>query len=302
MARIGLSIFDFQARYGDKRAIEIAAQLGVDAVDFSTAGRNYDITNPDSLYSRSDEELCEYLSDVRAYAEKLGVQIASTHGRLRLTLLDDEKDRLCMEMARKDLLAAKALGASVTVMHGVQTNVLGPNVSAEYMRDLHFRKFNEVLGFAKKYGVKLASETLGDAPNFGCVDFFADPDEFLAMYERICADGDNADWFGFCIDTGHIRKAERYGTPGVAEFIRRVGKGRILCLHLHDNYGMSDQHLPPLTGSIDWNSVFSALDEVGYDGIYNMEAVFNCFKEGFEMQTAKFAVDLLRFALERKQK
>ena len=297
--RIGISTFEFQAKYGDKGALKIARELGVDAVDFCTSGKKFDITNPDSIYSRSDKEIVDYFTDIRNYADSLGVEIVQTHGRLRLLLPDEKRSEECLEMARKDLLAAKALGAPVTVMHGVQTNVWGQSISAEQMRRWHFERFNKVLEYAKEYGVKIASETLGDAPNFACVDFFADADEFLDVYERINAHGDNAGWFTLCIDTGHVRKAERYGTLGVGDFIRKIGAGKISCLHLHDNNGLTDQHRPPFTGSIDWEDTLNALDEVGYDGVYNIEAVYNCFLEGFELETARYAVELFRFALDK---
>ena len=45
-------------------------------------------------------------------------------------------------------------------------------------------------------------------------------------------------------------------------------------LHLNDNNGFTDQHLPPLMkmqGGVKWKEVFEALDAIGYDGYYNFE-------------------------------
>jgi len=39
---------------------------------------------------------------------------------------------------------------------------------------------------------------------------------------------------------------------------------RLRTLHLHDNYGEVDDHLPPGRGTIDWADLFAALAEVGY--------------------------------------
>ena len=66
---------------------------------------------------------------------------------------------------------------------------------------------------------------------------------------------------------------------------------------------MTDQHKPLLMGNIDWNAVLDALDEIGYDGIYNMELALNHFGEDFEIEEAEFAIKILRhqFALRDQQ-
>lgn len=51
---------------------------------------------------------------------------------------------------------------------------------------------------------------------------------------------------GFCFDCGH-ELLYNHGT-GVLE---KHGE-RLLCVHLHDNNGDRDSHLPPFDGSIDW--------------------------------------------------
>jgi len=50
-----------------------------------------------------------------------------------------------------------------------------------------------------------------------------------------------------------------------------------------------------MTGVIDWNDVFNALDEIGYSGVYNMELALDFFGKDFQIQTAEFAVKLLKY-------
>ena len=52
----------------------------------------------------------------------------------------------------------------------------------------------------------------------------------------------------------------------------------------------------PLAGSLDWNDVFSALDEIGYRGWYNMELALRRFGGSPEMVMAyaAFAVKVMR--------
>ena len=298
MKRIGLSLSNLQNMYGDKRALEIAKQVGADAVDFMTDKQS--VADPKSHFAKSDEEIVKYYTEIGEYAKELGIEIYQTHGRLRICKNDPELDKICLEDARRDLLAAKALGCDQCVMHGVATGAMGPETPAEVMRELNFEIFCKILVYAKQYGVRVATESLGDSPKYGCLDFFGSSTEFKNTFDRIKSECDNADHFTICIDTGHIHKASRFGQPKVGDAIRMMGKNNITCLHLHDNDTFTDQHKPPFTGSIDWNDVFSALEEVEYDGVYNLEVHLPCFGNGFEIETAEFSVKLMRHALKQR--
>ena len=71
--KIGLSIFDFQKKYDEKKSIELAKKAGADAVDLNLCGENYDYRNPKSIYSKSDEEICAYFKSVGDYARENGM-------------------------------------------------------------------------------------------------------------------------------------------------------------------------------------------------------------------------------------
>ncbi len=290
--KIGLSIWEIQKRYGDKRAIEIAADIGADCVDIFTAAPELSCALPDSVYGKGDDAVIEYFSSLKETAASLGIEINQTHGRLIGVVGDEEKDKITLENGRLDLLAASVLGAKACVMHTVSTLRVGLGVSPERMRELDFHQFSSLLPYAKKYNVKLASETLGDAPGFDCINFFGRLDEYLRSRERLinCEGGE---YFSYCMDTGHTNKGVRYGEPEVGTFIRALGNN-ISVLHLNDNNGLTDQHKPPMCGTIDWKDTLNALDEIGYDGVYNMEINLSCFGKGFEKETAEFSVKLMR--------
>ena len=54
---IGLSIGDLQRKYGDIKALEIAANAGADSVDFDLCADRNDYRNKDSLYSKGFQEV-----------------------------------------------------------------------------------------------------------------------------------------------------------------------------------------------------------------------------------------------------
>lgn len=291
--KVGISIFEWQREYGDHRALELAREAGADAVDFNLCGDEWDYRNPQSVYSKSDEEIIAYFSGLRALADSLGLEISQTHGRITGLQNDEEEDRALYANARLDCLATSALGSPVCVMHGVTTLYMGPDADPRMMRNKNFEMFTTMLPYAKQYGVKIATETFGDAVKYGCCDFFGNVDEFVMSYNRIIAAEDFKDYFCTCVDTGHSNKAVRFQNPPPADAIRMLGSS-IAVLHLHDNDGITDQHKFPRTGNIDWMDVLDALDEIGYQGVFNMEVVLNQFGKKINVETAAYAVKLMR--------
>lgn len=297
--KVGISIGILQMIYGDRRALEIAAQIGADAVDFATHRfdkRTWDYREPTSVYAQGDDAVVAYFTELRNYAESLGLIIGQTHGRGEGFLNDREADDAQVENARLDLLAASALGAPVCVIHNPTSIHHGPNPDPAMMRNLSFDQFTRMLPYAAKYGVMLATETFGDAVEYDSIDFFGNLTEFRNVNERIRQASEYRDWFTVCMDTGHTNKASRFGQPKPGDAIRILGKD-ITVLHLNDNDTLTDQHKIPKTGCINWDDTMSALEEIGYNGIYNMELNLKHFGDGFEIETATFAVKVMRYML-----
>lgn len=303
---VGISIGAIQRAYGDREALRLAREFGADAVDFGLDG-GYNIAIDGNLYTKSDEEIREYFESLGAYAKEIGLVISQTHGRVRTFTLDEPANEVALKNIRLDCLATAALGAPYTVMHGVSTICL-PDGTPEEMHELNYRLFNESLAFAKKYKIKIATETFGDVHGGKICDFFGNLDEFLKTYERITSVGDNKDYLVVCLDPGHSNKASRFGNnPKVPELVRAL-RGRIKVLHLNDNDTLYDEHLIPfvgkcdfgIAGGIDWEKTFDALDEIGYDGVYNMEIALARYGEELIVDTAAFAVKVMKSFLKNR--
>ena len=291
---IGISTFTLQKLYGDIRALEIAKEVGADAVDFSLD--NQSVLDESSIYSKSDDVIIEYYKKIKSKADELGIFICQTHGRLRVFFNNKEKDDATIKDARIDCLVTKVLGAPFTVMHAIATSITGPDAESSYMHKLYYDTFSKIIPFAKMYDVKIAIETMGDSPLYNCCDFFGVLSEFKTAFERLSSVNDNKDYLCCCIDTGHVNKAMRFGNPTPDTFIRAMGSS-VKCLHLNDNDSLTDQHKPPLTGIINWKDVLSALEDIKYDGVYNLELNLSHFGKGFEIETAEFSIKLMRLML-----
>ena len=298
MSLVSLSTGTLQKIKGDMGAIEFAKEIGCDAIDFSLCSN--DIANPDTIYSKGEDEIVKYYTQLAEHAKKIGIIIHQTHGRLKGFTADSEANKLTLENARLDCLVSGVLGAKYCVMHTASNIHIGKDAPAELMDSINDDMFSSIIPYAKRYGVIVATETLGDAPNFCICNYFGNMDKFIAAYDRIAKIGDNEKYFKVCMDTGHTNKAARFNeNPSPQTAIKMLGN-RIGCLHLNDNNGLTDQHKIPYSACIDFDAVFSALSEIGYAGTYNMEIALNHFGKSFEDEEAEFAVKCMKNILKTK--
>ena len=288
--------------HGDKEAIKRAKEIGAEAIDFSLLSRElFNCAVPDSIYAKSDDELCEYFTELGNYARSIGLVIGQTHGKSSGFKNIPEEDEIMVENIRKDILATKALGAPICVVHTTTNIYMGANPDPKLMRELNFQQFIRTLPYAKEQGIILASETFGDAVRHDCCDFFGQADEFVKGFNRIAAynNYEFADNFAVCVDTGHSNKAHRYGQPTPADVIRMCGKN-VKALHLNDNDSFYDQHKLLGAGNINWDDVFNALEEIDYKGTYNLELNLYQYGADFADEYAEFAIKVLREKLRQR--
>ena len=68
-----------------------------------------------------------------------------------------------------------------------------------------------------------------------------------------------------CLDSGHSELTRSHDL-----YLGRLAE-RIRCLHLADNFGWEDDHLPPGDGAIDFAMVIARLRQAGYAGVWGVE-------------------------------
>lgn len=121
---------------------------------------------------------------------------------------------------------------------------------------------------AKKFGTGIALENLFGSMMYGGVDTLA----------RLC-DSFRTDNIGICLDTGHAN-IDKVDMVSAVSFLGN----RIKCTHIHNNWGVRDDHAPPIYGNIKWESVMPVLSSIGYQGPLTLET--HCWYDN---------EDLLRF-------
>lgn len=274
----------------DKHLLDTVKLIGADALDYSVMVNT--VTDEGGLYSMGADAVREYFTELRKYADSIGVGINQTHGRLFGYAVSPEDTEVFIKNAELDCIATASLGAKYCVFHTPAYNKVG-DLSDEEMRKIGFDSFNAILPFAKREGIKIAAETHGTSRRYKKMEFYGYVENLIELVDRIKAETEYSENICVCVDTGHTNLTVPLGNPGVGEVIRRLGS-RVEVLHLHDNDMMTDQHKIPMTGTIDWHDVLAALEEIGYQGFYNLENEITHFGEGFEIEEAAFSVKVLK--------
>ena len=124
------------------------------------------------------------------------------------------------------------------------------------------RSVSELVAVAAETGVRMALENLGSKTR--------NPYRPLSSMQELRAfiAGFPPEHVGLCLDTGHacisgLDPAEQ----------ARVASERLCALHIQDVDGLEDCHWVPGRGVIDWSAVGEALEAIGFDGAWTMEAM-----------------------------
>lgn len=198
--------------------------------------------------------------------EKIGREYASYAADLEFSIPQGHLDMDLELTERKDLDELKkwldlfrAIGIKEAVLHATGAY----DESHERQLALRGAAVRELSEHVAGTGMVICLENLFSKPMVWTAD---------GILELIEAAG-GADNLGICLDIGHQHRVFSHGlsadTP--RDFIRKAGK-RLKALHVHDNMGDKDDHLLPFAKKgLDWKMFMQALEENGFDGIFNLE-------------------------------
>ena len=165
------------------------------------------------------------------------------------------------DLQERHMRSARALACSLFLAHSLWVNWAPFDLSSpqEWNRYLDFDVANliEVGSRCRARGLRLVIENNPLFPLPYYVDLFREmPPESVGM----------------CLDVGHANVQLPGRDAPVTDWIDALGD-RIEHLHLHDNDGKSDIHLPILApgGTVDWKACFHALKSVDYSGVIHEE-------------------------------
>ncbi|HER43948.1 MAG TPA: sugar phosphate isomerase/epimerase [Candidatus Eisenbacteria bacterium] len=173
-------------------------------------------------------------------------------------------DRCLSEYSADCLLigleATSRLGGSLMVMHTGYMPQFSRGGRRHWFRNWAER-MPRVVGRARELGVAIALENTWD-----------DRPDVLLHLADLAGDGD----IRFCLDTGHVNVFSRLS---VQSWWDALG-GRIEALHLHDNDGLSDDHLEPGKGTFDFPSLARLLKGSGRRPLLDLEVDLSAAEHG----------------------
>ncbi len=288
--KISLTCDTPQLKYGPLAALDLAAKAGFDGVDYTLCVYGHGV-QPVHMMQLTQSEFEAHFTEIKTHARRLGLQIPSTHSLVYGYGPDEAINEQRFLLAKRDIEASAILGARYCVIHSSTNADWGPEADPMAMHKANQRMYNDLTPTAEKFGVCLTLESFGSCGEG--YDLFAHHQRMREEYDALPTQNK-----AFCLDTGHTNCAAGCGCLPVEQFIRYFGN-RIQMLHLHDNNGCSDQHLIPGFGNIRWPAVFTALEEIGYDGFYNFELYLKPFGDSLD-QAVLFLGKFLREFVEKK--
>lgn len=149
--------------------------------------------------------------------------------------------RGAMESVRRAIVLAAGLRAKHVVVH--PGFCMSGCFSRETAQKRAAEAVNELADFNRDYGMRLLFENVG-----GSATSLFTQEEFVRFSSGLPSGA------GCLVDIGHAH----WNGWDIPRLISEVGS-RLFAVHLHDNDGTGDQHLPMRRGTVDWEPVFSAL-------------------------------------------
>lgn len=207
----------------------MVAGLGYDAIELTIAHCDPFIFDLGDAFWR----------DTAAALRDLGVEPVSVHGPYYPTM--DQPLQPAIDKLIAHAEAACALGVRGLVVHPV------------YHSHLHV---TDIARRALEWDTRISlaiSDAIGDTGTMLCIE--NTPHHSFNYLEKLLSQLPR-DNIGLCFDTGHYHvRPEGSLKQTLARFADRIAH-----VHLSDNDGLSDQHLPPGEGNFNWNAFLAAID------------------------------------------
>ena len=285
--RIAVDFCQALFNMGLKKAADAVKEAGFDAVDFSFKDKAAHM-----LLKEGDEQNAVW---VRNIFREAGIECVQAHAPLGFSAEDKmEEGDEAFDLILRSFRFAQVLGAKTIVVHAI-TDAKPVNFVAHNLR---FYKTLEP--YAKELGLKIAIENLYIYDRrYGTFDgVFSEPIEMVDFLQKL-----KSDVFTVCVDTGHALLCEK----APEEYISELRSAPIGAVHLHDNDGKDDLHLPPYGGVMDWDKILDALADMEYEGDITLEIMFFLSGHASEEELPKAlslaarAADDLRWKLEERR-
>ena len=210
-----------------------------------------------------NENWRERLIDLKKLCEEEGITLWQMHAPLELNVADPnlQKREEDIDTAAKWVEYAHELGLPHLVIHPGGKQRAGSDDEKEEIISLNLDAFGRLAKVASKFGVKFCLENMQERIGQEKWRLGARISDINELINAV-----DSEALGICFDSSHANVTKL----DMSQAIHECGD-RLLATHISDNDGSGDQHKLPFNGNIDWESVVSALKDIGYAGLFNLE-------------------------------
>ena len=250
--KIGIGNY-YLEKYGLSEGARLMAEDGYEFADLNFQ----DVES--EFYTSGEDGFFMLAGRYRAALKKNGISVFQIHGPWRFPPKDGtEADRAeLFGKMTKALGIARFFEAKYMAVHPLMPFGEHSAERPDEVYEINKRFFSALASVAGKLGVTICLE------NMPYMEFPLSETEKLL--ELICDIG--SPHLKLCLDTGH---ANMFDKP-IGAIIRDTGADYIKIIHVHDNLGDKDAHLPPYSGNVDWGEFCEALYDIGFAGVMNFE-------------------------------
>ncbi len=271
---------------------------GFDAVDFGLDGFHKwdDLVSGKKCAFFEDDNLKRYVDEVKAAAEKYGVEFGQMHAPFPLFVpKSPEGGKNVQEDVKKCIALCSYLGCPRIVIHPIfDGSARFPSMTKEQEYAANMEFYTSIIPLLKEHKVVCCLE------NMWSQDW-----KSKKIYTAVCSDlnetiryidelnaiaGERL--FGFCLDVGHLLLVGQ----DPCYWIEQLGD-RLETLHTHDNDGVNDEHIIPYMGCANWDRFVLGLRKIGYKG--NLSFEVSSFNRKFPPElipaALKFTADIGRY-------
>jgi len=167
-----------------------------------------------------------------------------------------------IDYLKKGILLAAKLNASHLTLHmGYFISISSLGYKRNEALNRLISSLKELLPLCKKYKVMLALENVNPLPKDSEVFYLGDNvEDFDVLFKKL-----RSKYLKMCLDVGHANINE-----GAMKYIKRY-KENIIAVHVHDNNGKYDEHLPIGKGTIDWIILTKELKNINCPIIFELK-------------------------------
>jgi len=285
---------------GIDEAFACMHEAGAEQIDFGfskwiSASQIY--SGEHSLMDEPLEVMYQELEPYIAASKKYGVAIGQTHAPFPCWMPGYDILERMTEITKKAIALTAYLGCRYCVVHPLHPSKAADRLSPKDEWELNKKYYTDLIPTLKKYKVICCTENMFHANADGvrmasaCSEF-----DVAARWVDELNEIAGEELFGFCFDTGHVNITR----GNMHHALVTMGK-RIKVLHVHDNVGVTDQHLSPFMGNINREDFINGMREIGYEGDFSFETfrVLKVFPHALAKTCIKLIADTGKYLIGR---